>query len=386
MVIKMNNKFVLVPDSFKGTISAKEVCSIMAEQIYKHFPSATVVSIPVADGGEGTVDCFLSAVGGQKKFVTVKNLYMQNMEAYYGKLNNGSIVIETASCAGLPMVVGEPTPLEVTSYGVGELILQAVGHENLSPNTPIIVGLGGSATTDGGCGLACALGVTFYDSRGKSFIPTGGSLDQISHIDTSSLNAAVRQIPIIAMCDINNPVYGPTGAAYVFSPQKGASPNEVALLDRGLRHLSKIIKQDLNIDISNLPGGGAAGGIGAGMVAFLKAQLRMGIETVLDAVNFENVIQDAGMILTGEGKFDGQSLHGKVIAGVARRAQNMGVPVIAVVGGIGEGAEKAYQEGLSAVFSTNRLPVDFKLSRLDAKPNLALAVDNIIRLIKCVKP
>ena len=230
------------------------------------------------------------------------------------------------------------------------------------------------------------MGVTFYDSRGKSFIPTGGSLDQISHIDTSSLNAAVRQIPIIAMCDINNPVYGPTGAAYVFSPQKGASPDEVALLDRGLRHLSKIIKQDLNIDISNLPGGGAAGGIGAGMVAFLKAQLRMGIETVLDAVNFENVIQEAGMILTGEEKFDGQSLHGKVIAGVARRAQNMGVPVIAVVGGIGEGAEKAYQEGLSAVFSTNRLPVDFKLSRLDAKPNLALAVDNIIRLIKCVKP
>ena len=310
---------------------------------------------------------------------------MKSIQAGYGKLNNGSVVIETASCAGLPMVEGKPAPLDVTTYGIGELILQATRQENLSPDTPIILGLGGSATTDGGCGLACALGVKFYDSNGKSFIPTGGSLEQIAHIDISALNAGVQRVPIVAMCDIDNPLYGPTGAAHVFSPQNGASPDEVALLDRGLRHLSKIIEQDLKIDISNLPGGGAAGGVGAGMVAFLKAQLRMGIETVLDAVNFENVIQDAGMILTGEGKFDGQSLHGKVIAGVTRRAQSMGVPVIAVVGGIGEGAEKAYQEGLCAVFSTNRLPVDFSLSRLDAKPNLALAVDNIMRLIKCVK-
>ena len=381
----MIHKFVLVPDSFKGTISAEEVCSIMAEQIYRHFPSATVISVPVADGGEGTVDCFLSAVGGQKKFVTVKNLYMKSIQAGYGKLNNGSVVIETASCAGLPMVEGKPDPLDVTTYGIGELILQAARQENLSPDTPIILGLGGSATTDGGCGLACAMGVKFYDSNGKSFIPTGGSLEQIAHIDISALNADVQRVPIVAMCDIDNPLYGPTGAAYVFSPQKGASPEEVELLDRGLRHLAKMIKQDLKVDVSNLPGGGAAGGIGAGVVAFLNAQLRMGIETVLDTVHFENMIKDADMILTGEGKLDGQSLRGKVIAGVTRRAKKAGVPVVAVVGGIGEGAEEAYKEGLSAMFSINRLPIDFSLARLDAKPNLALAVDNIMRLIQCVK-
>ena len=381
----MIHKFVLVPDSFKGTINAEEVCSIMAEQIYRHFPSATVISVPVADGGEGTVDCFLSAVGGQKKFVTVKNLYMKSIQAGYGKLNNGSVVIETASCAGLPMVEGKPAPLDVTTYGIGELILQATRQETLSPDTPIILGLGGSATTDGGCGLACALGVKFYDSNGKSFIPTGGSLEQIAHIDISALNADVQRVPIVAMCDIDNPLYGPTGAAYVFSPQKGASPEEVALLDRGLRHLEKMIKQDLKVDVSNIPGGGAAGGIGAGVVAFLNAQLRMGIETVLDTVHFENMIKDADMILTGEGKLDGQSLRGKVIAGVTRRAKKAGVPVVAVVGGIGEGAEEAYKEGLSAMFSINRMPIDFSLARLDAKSNLALAVDNIMRLIQCVK-
>lgn len=381
----MIHKFVLVPDSFKGTINAEEVCSIMAEQIYRHFPSATVISVPVADGGEGTVDCFLSAVGGQKKFVTVKNLYMKSIQAGYGKLNNGSVVIETASCAGLPMVEGKPAPLDVTTYGIGELILQATRQENLSPDTPIILGLGGSATTDGGCGLACALGVKFYDSNGKTFVPTGGTLEQIAHIDISALNADVQRVPIVAMCDIDNPLYGPTGAAYVFSPQKGASPEEVALLDRGLRHLAKMIKQDLKVDVSNIPGGGAAGGIGAGVVAFLNAQLRMGIETVLDTVHFENMIKDADMILTGEGKLDGQSLRGKVIAGVTRRAKKAGVPVVAVVGGIGEGAEEAYKEGLSAMFSINRMPIDFSLARLDAKSNLALAVDNIMRLIQCVK-
>ena len=381
----MIHKFVLVPDSFKGTISAEEVCSIMAEQIYRHFPSATVISVPVADGGEGTVDCFLSAVGGQKKFVTVKNLYMKSIQAGYGKLNNGSVVIETASCAGLPMVEGKPAPLDVTTYGIGELILQTTRQETLSPDTPIILGLGGSATTDGGCGLACALGVRFYDSNGKTFVPTGGTLEQIAHIDISALNADVQRVPIVAMCDIDNPLYGPTGAAYVFSPQKGASPEEVALLDRGLRHLAKMIKQDLKVDVSNIPGGGAAGGIGAGVVAFLNAQLRMGIETVLDTVHFENMIKDADMILTGEGKLDGQSLRGKVIAGVTRRAKKAGVPVVAVVGGIGEGAEEAYKEGLSAMFSINRMPIDFSLARLDAKSNLALAVDNIMRLIQCVK-
>mgnify|MGYP002573133606 CR=1 FL=1 len=227
--------------------------------------------------------------------------------------------------------------------------------------------------------------IEFYDRNGKSFIPTGGSLEQIAHIDISALNAGVQRVPIVAMCDIDNPLYGPTGAAYVFSPQKGASPEEVELLDRGLRHLAKMIKQDLKVDVSNIPGGGAAGGIGAGVVAFLNAQLRMGIETVLDTVHFESMIKDADMILTGEGKLDGQSLRGKVIAGVTHRAKKAGVPVVAVVGGIGEGAEEAYKEGLSAMFSINRLPIDFSLARLDAKPNLALAVDNIMRLIQCVK-
>lgn len=271
------NKVILIPDSFKGTLSSTQICEIISAEIRKQFPNCKIVSIPVADGGEGSVDCFLSALGGQKVASTVSGPHFEKMESYFGMIEDSIAVIEMASCAGLPLVEDHKDPLATTTYGVGELILAAAKQGARK----IIVGLGGSCTTDGGCGAAAACGVKFYDTTGNSFIPTGGTLKQIEHIDVLSFNPTIKNIEVVAMCDIENPMYGPEGAAYVFAPQKGASPNEVQLLDEGLIHLAQIIKRDLGIDIASIPGTGAAGAMGAGMIAFFNASLQMGIETVL---------------------------------------------------------------------------------------------------------
>jgi len=376
-------KTVLAPDSFKGTMSAIEICSIMEEQIRRHYPETAVVSIPVADGGEGTVDCFLRAVGGEKVLLRAKGPRMEEIDAFYGLLQDGTAVVEMAACAGLLLMKDRLDPLNATTYGVGQLILHAAhSRRSGAPLKGIVVGLGGSATTDGGCGLASAIGVKFYNSDNQPFIPTGGTLRDICRIDMSGLDPAVKTVPIMAMCDIDNPLYGPLGAAYVFAPQKGASPEDVSLLDSGLRHLAEVIRRDIGVDVSALPGGGAAGGLGAGMAAFLGAELRMGIEIVLDTVGFEDVIQGADLILTGEGKIDTQSLRGKVVIGVARRAASSGVPVVAVVGDIDDGAEEAYGKGIAAIFSINRKAINFGKARLRSKSDLALTVDNLMRFLR----
>lgn len=370
-------KILLVPDSFKGTMSSGEICGIMREVIHKLSPGTETVSIPVADGGEGGVDCFLHAVGGDKKFVSVQGVFGEIMEGFYGLLaDHCTAVIEMAACAGLPLAEGHPDPERATTYGVGELLL-AASRQGVKR---IIVGLGGSATNDGGCGAAAAAGVRFYDAEGKDFIPVGGTLGEIRHIDVSGLDATLREVEIIAMCDIDNSMYGEKGAAYIFGPQKGADEKMVRRLDMGLRHLADVMQRDLGADYSTLPGGGAAGAMGAGMAAFFQAKLQMGIDTVLDTVGFDRLLQGAQLVMTGEGKIDFQSLGGKVVIGVARRVKKRNVPVIAVVGAIGEGFEGAYAEGVTSIFSINREPMDFERSRHHSKANLAVAVENIMRL------
>ena len=375
-------KIVLIPDSFKGTLSSTQICEIISGEIKRQFSDCEIISIPVADGGEGSVDCFLSALGGEKITAMVSGPHLEKMESYFGYLPESSTaVIEMASCAGLPLVENQKDPLGTTTYGVGELLLEAASHGV----TKIILGLGGSCTTDGGCGAAAACGIKFYDEAGNSFIPTGETLSQIEHIDTSSLDPAIKTVDIVAMCDIENPMYGPEGAAYIFAPQKGATENEVKLLDEGLIHLANVIKQDLRADVATIPGTGAAGAMGAGMVAFFGAQLQMGIETVLDTVHFSEIIKDADLVITGEGKLDSQSLRGKVVIGVAKRAQDAGIPVISLVGGVESDISDAYKKGVTAIFPINRLPEDFSISKEKSAENLAATAQDGLRLVKCIE-
>lgn len=369
-------KIILVPDSFKGTMSSSEICSIMEKAIHTYCPQAQVISIPVADGGEGSVDCFLSAVGGRKITVMVKGPYFEEMESFYGILPDNVAVIEMAACAGLPLVGENRSAEKTTTFGVGQLI----AHAAESGCKKIIIGLGGSATNDGGTGAATALGVRFLDKDEQEFVPTGLTLKDIVRIDLSGMLPAVKQAEIVTMCDIDNPLCGEHGAAHVFGSQKGADPATVEHLDSGLAHLAKVVNHDLNVDILNLPGAGAAGGMGGGMVAFLNSDLQMGIETVLDTVGFDSMLAGADMVFSGEGKIDFQSLRGKVVVGVARRTQKAGIPLIAVVGDIGDNIEGAYAVGVTGIFSINRVALPFAQLIERSKSDLALTMDNLMRL------
>lgn len=371
-------KILLVPDSFKGTLSSRQVCQVMAGQLRRFFPQAQVKSIPVADGGEGSVEAFLAAAGGERRTRTVTGPFGEPVEAFYGILGDGrTAVIEMAACAGLPLAEGRLNPERATTYGVGELLLAA----KEAGCTKAILGLGGSCTNDGGAGAAAALGAKFTRADGTAFVPSGGTLGEIAALDVSPVAQALQGMELTAMCDIDNPLYGDAGAAAVFAPQKGADAAMVARLDAGLRHLGQVAARCLGRDFSHLPGAGAAGGLGFGMAAFCGAQLRMGIDAVLDAVGFDSLLPGTDVVFTGEGKIDSQSARGKVVSGVAVRCRKAGVPVVAVVGQIGQGFEEMYQQGLTAVFSINRAAQPFAESRFHAGENLALTMENIARLL-----
>lgn len=342
------------------------------------LPGCEVRAIPVADGGEGSVDAFLAALGGEKVHARVAGPFFEPVESFYGLTDGGkTAIVEMAACAGLPLAGELRDPALTTTYGVGELIALAVE----GGARKIILGLGGSATNDAGCGAAAALGVRFFDRTGTPFVPTGGTLGEVERIDVSAARERLRGVEITAMCDIDNPMYGENGAAYVFAPQKGAGPEQVRALDAGLRRLAGVMRRELGMDFAELPGAGAAGAMGAGVTAFLGASLQSGIESVLNAVDFDRAAADADLIFTGEGRLDSQSLRGKVVIGVARRAKRLGKRVIAIVGGAEGELEAAYAEGVTAVFTTNRLPEPLSRSAPRAEENLAFTMDNILRLL-----
>ena len=372
-------RIVTVPDSFKGTLSSKEICDIIRERVGVHFPDAELVSLPVADGGEGSVDCFLSATRGELIKCRAENPFFEQIESFYGLINEGkTAVIEMAACAGLPLVEDRKNPLLATTYGVGTLIKDAISRGACE----IILGLGGSATNDFGCGAAASLGVRFFDGEGKSFIPTGSTLASVEKIDLSGVFSKLKGVNITLMCDVKNPVFGERGAAYVYAPQKGASPKDVELLDRGLRHICEVVKRELGKDVSTLSGGGAAGAMAGGMIAFFDALVKMGIDAVLDAVDFDRILEGADVVFTGEGKIDSQSLEGKVVCGVAKRSLRKGVPVVAIVGGIDGDISPIYELGVNSVFAINRMPEDFSVSRYKSRENLRATVDDILRILK----
>ncbi|NLI55272.1 MAG: glycerate kinase [Clostridiales bacterium] len=369
-------KIAVVSDSFKGSITSSEICAIVTEEARRFFPACEVVGLPVADGGEGTVDSFLECLDGEKVQVEAAGPLFERLSSFYGRFGD-TAVVEMAAAAGLPLVGDEKDPARTTTYGVGELIRHALEHGAKK----IILGLGGSATNDGGCGAAAAMGTKFLDESGKEFVPTGGTLSRIARIDNSEALRLLQGIEVVAMCDIDNPMHGPRGAAHVFGPQKGADAELVRELDAQLRALDEAISRELGLRVADLPGAGAAGAMGAGMVAFFGARLQPGIEAVLDTVCFEARISDADLVITGEGKLDSQSLRGKVVIGVARRAKRAGIPVLAVVGDVGDDIEEAYAEGITAIFSTNQLAIPFSEARLRSKKDYRLTVENLFRLL-----
>ena len=342
-------KVVICPDSFKGSLSAAEAAERIGEAAKAVSPAIRTVLIPVADGGEGTAD----ALGAGKRFCTVKSADFTDMEAFWGELGD-TAVIELASCAGLPLTKLRD-PEKTTTYGVGELILHALD----AGKRDFVIGLGGSSTNDMGCGMASALGVRFYDREGNSFVPTGGTLAKIARIDLSGRDPRIAECRFTTMCDVTNPLYGEKGAAYVFAPQKGADPEAVRRLDAGLRSAAELLRRDCGLDLAGIPGTGAAGGCGAGVIAFLSSELKSGIDVVLDLKEFDREIADADLVLTGEGKFDSQSLDGKVVSGIAKRTVKTNTPLVVLAGCAAETPE-CYDRGVTAVFSIQRraLPLE----------------------------
>ncbi len=374
-------KIIVIPDSFKGTMSSEEVCQIIRQVLVENISELKVVTIPVADGGEGSVDAFLKALGGEKIALSVQGPYGEQIQSFWGILKDGTAVIEMAAAAGLTLAEKNLNPLKTTTYGLGQLISHALDKKCKK----IIVGMGGSATNDGGAGAAAALGVRFLDRQGRAFVPVGGTLCEIDKIDISGLDPRIKKTEMVAMSDIDNPLTGEQGAAYVFGPQKGGNLHQIAQLDAGLAHLAQIIRRDIKMEVEHLPGAGAAGGLGAGMVAFLGATMQMGINAVLDAVAFESLIEGANLIITGEGKLDQQSLRGKVVIGVAKRAQKKAVPVLAVVGAAEIPLRALRQYGIISVFTINRLALPFEQTKHQSKENLRETMENIVQLMVHLK-
>jgi len=339
-------KVICAPDSFKESLSAVAAASAMAEGIRQVLPDAVIDCCPVGDGGEGTLEALLESDGGQLLTTQVTGPLGEITAASLGLLGNRQIAfIESAMAIGLPLIPADQrNVMTTTSFGVGELLMQAVAHQP----SEIIIGVGGSATNDGGCGMAQALGVRFYDDRGKHIEKPicGEMLSTVSRVDATHRNPALNNISITIACDVNNPLTGSNGAAQVYAPQKGASATQVAQLDAGLSNLAMIIRRDLGIDIEHIAGAGAGGGLGGGLVAFAGAAIESGINSVLNTINFHERARNCDLCLTGEGRLDGQSVTGKACIGVAKAAAMQNVPTIALVGSVGPGAEKCLTAGL----------------------------------------
>jgi len=374
-------KYVLIPDSFKGTLSSEDICRIASEEILRLEPEAEICAIPVADGGEGTVDAFLAAVGGTRAEVPCTGPCGQEVMGFYGLLPDGTAVVEMAAAAGLPLAGACRDPEKTTTYGVGQLMAHALSRGAKR----LVLGLGGSATNDGGCGAAAALGAEFLDEEGRAFVPTGGTLTQIAHIRMEGLRETLAGAEVTVMCDIDNPLCGPAGAAAVFGPQKGADAAMVARMDAGLRHLAETLEKDVGMAVLALAGGGSAGGFGAGAAAFFGGQLRMGIDVVLDLTDFDRKCRGASLVITGEGHLDSQSLRGKTVVGVARRARALGVPAAALVGGCETALDAVYAEGVSGVFPIHPALCTWPQAAARTEEDLRFTMGNLLRFMAALR-
>ena len=371
-------KIVVAPNAFKGCLTANEAARAMATGIRRAFPDVEIVPVPVADGGDGLVDVSIEALGGTLRHVAVTGPLFVPLEAPFCYVErSGFVAVEMALASGLALVPPDQRdPTRTTTLGTGELIAAAL---DLGVSR-IGVGIGGSATTDGGIGMATALGVRFLDATGSEVPPVGSDLGRIRRIDVSNLDPRVRDVRIEAVCDVDNPLCGPNGAAHVYGPQKGASPDQVRLLDEGLANLADVIESDLGIKVRDLPGAGAAGGLGAGLHAFLGAELKRGVDLVLDLVGLDAKLTGADLVLTGEGQIDFQTAFGKAPAGVGAAAKRQGIPCAAIAGSVGGGVTDLVKVGIVAVFSLCSRPMTLDDAMSDAAILLDTTAEQVVRL------
>ena len=379
----MSKYFVLAPDSFKESMSAEQACFAMQRGIEKIMPDAKIIHVPMADGGEGTVDALVSARKGRKVFVEVSGpLVQQKVQSYFGLIENDqTAVIEMALANGIHLIEkSQRNPLLTSTFGTGEMIKTAL---DLGVSK-IIIGLGGSVTNDAGAGMAQALGAKFLDEHGQSVALGGGQLHQIQSIDLSELDTRLKQTEIIIASDVNNPLCGENGASYVFAPQKGASPEMVKILDQNLKHFADLVESTLNIEKQNIAGAGAAGGLGFGLMAFADATIRSGVEIVIEETQLAEKIAQADYVFTGEGGIDFQTKFGKTPFGVAQVAKRFNKPVIAFAGYVGEGVEELYDEGFTAIFGIVDGACDLQTALKNGEKNLERSCESVVRLMAII--
>lgn len=375
-------KVLISPDSYKGSLSAPEAARAIKSGLENASDSFSCRLLPLADGGEGTVDCLVQAAAGEKIRATVNDPLGRPITAEYGLLREEdrlTAVIEMAAASGLPLLEkSEQDPMQTTTYGTGELIKDALqkGADK------ILLGIGGSATTDGGMGMARALGAKFFDQAGEELRGIGENLSELDSIELGGLSEAAAEVEIEVACDVDNPLYGERGAAYVYSPQKGASSEQVKQLDEGLKNFGKVIKSDLNKDVISTPGAGAAGGLGAGLQAFLDATLRSGIDMILNYFNYRELVTDFDLVISGEGSCDKQSLYGKVIGGVAERTSEAEIPLIVIAGNISlEDKEALHKNGVTSLHSLVNKPLSLEEAMNNTEELLCFTAEELGNLL-----
>lgn len=372
-------KILIAPDSFKGSMSSAHVIEIVKKAAQEHFPDAEIIGIPVADGGEGTAEALKDAVGGTWMEADVHGPNMSEMKAKYLMTSEHIAFIELAAASGLPLLhETERNPLKTTTLGTGELMEDALNHGA----EKLVLTIGGSATNDGGMGAMYAAGMRFLDATGNPLEPKGRNLELTESIDSSHLDPRLKQIPIEILCDVDNPLLGIHGTAYTYAKQKGASQEVQARLELGMGHYCSVIEKDIGLSLRELSGTGAAGGFALPFLAYCDAKLSHGIDAVLDIVGFNKAVKDADLVITGEGRTDEQSIHGKVISGVGQACRERNIPCIDITGGMGDGAEEVFQTGVISIMTT----VNGIMTIEDAVKNcdelLYSAADRMFRLIK----
>ena len=371
-------KVVIAPQGFKGSLSALQVAEAISRGVEKAMPDVETIIVPMADGGEGTIQAIVNAAGGEIVSVDVTDPIGRRITAGWARLSDGiTAVIEMASASGLQLVPEKMRdPLITSTYGTGELILDALNKGCRK----FIIGIGGSATNDGGAGMAQALGINLIDKRGASLALGGAALIELEDIDTAGMDLRLAECDIILASDVTNPLCGPDGASLTYGPQKGATSEMTGELDRALEHYAAVIRRELGIDVENKPGAGAAGGLGAGMMAFINARMVPGIDIVIEATGLAGKMGGASLVYTGEGRIDAQTSYGKTAVGVARKASQFGLTVIAIAGEIGSGYSAVYQEGVDAVFSIAPGPIGYERCLRKAEELISDVAERATRL------
>ncbi|MDR1831378.1 MAG: glycerate kinase [Fusobacteriaceae bacterium] len=372
-------KFLFASDSFKGTLSSEKIIELLNIAAKKVFPQCETAGVLIADGGEGTVEAVIKNTKGKMVSLEVHGPLMELRKSYYGEINEKEAIIEMAAASGLPMVPPEKrNPLLTTTCGTGELIKTALdkGFRDIA------IAIGGSATNDGGMGAMRALGVRFLDAEGKELEGTGQDLEKVRDIDLSGIHPAVAETKFTVMCDVNNPLTGERGATFTFGKQKGGTPEILKRLESGMINYAGVVLAKTGVDVDKIPGAGAAGGLGAALCVFLKATLKSGIETVLDLIHFDELLNDTDLVITGEGRIDWQSAFGKVPSGIGKRCRAKNVPVVAVVGGMGDGATDIYEHGVHSIVTTVNTPMPLEEALNRAEELYLDAAERTFRVLK----